>query len=149
MGFLVAKTLAKHRCSEDVPMERGFKVGRGRLVLTGAPSKKDLESWVTDLNCVITLLRSTELQDRKLDFAKDLPLLGKEWIHIPISGAALEDESDRDSVMRAAKIVHERLQCGEGVVVHCSAGLHRTGIVAYLALRLGNRSKAVSLELLG
>mmetsp|Transcript_82519 Transcript_82519/g.129926 ORF Transcript_82519/g.129926 Transcript_82519/m.129926 type:complete len:292 (+) Transcript_82519:1-876(+) len=146
--FAVAKALAKH-ASFEIPRERGFPVGCGRLLLTGAPSKKELEGWVSDVNCVMTLLRSDELQDRKLDLAAGLSSLGVEWHHMPITGAALEGANDREMVISAAGLVDCLLKSGKCVVVHCSAGLHRTGIVAYLALRLGGHSKSSAFELLG
>merc|ERR1712086_367767 len=62
---------------------------------------------------------------------------------------ALEAPDDRNAVKSAASAVAEQLKLGNAVAVHCSAGLHRTGIVGYLALRLLGHSMASSFELLG
>merc|ERR1712224_710290 len=68
---------------------------------------------------------------------------------MPISGAHLDDPGDRPSAIDAASAVAEYLKAGRCVAVHCSAGLHRTGIVGYLTLRLLGKSKPAAFELLG
>lgn len=150
--FGVAQNLAK-ASSESTPDTdvacRGFAVGSGRLVLAGAPGKKALEAWVKGCHCVVTLLRSNELQDRGLDLAGTLGPLSVEWLHLPISGASLEDPEDKPTAFTAAQAVVERLQQGKTVAVHCSAGLHRTGLVGYLSLRLLGWSMPAAFELLG
>lgn len=150
--FSVAQNLVK-ASSESTPETdvacRGFAVGSGRLVLSGAPGKKTVEAWAKGCHCVVTLLRSNELQDRGLDLAITLGPLSVEWLHLPISGANLEDPEDKPSALTAAQAVVERLQEGKIVAVHCSAGLHRTGLVGYLALRLLGRSMPTAFELLG
>ncbi|CAD7944623.1 unnamed protein product [Amoebophrya sp. A120] len=73
-----------------------------------------------------------------------------EWVHLPISGAAMQDaEKDRTAVTRAAALVAASLLRGKTVAVHCSAGLHRTGIVGYTALRILGFSQPMAFELLG
>lgn len=143
--LLVAQKLAKR----SEPSQLGFPVASGRLVLCGAPGKNDVQTWAKELNCVVTLLREDELRDRGLQFVASLPPLGVEWLHHPISGAALRGDGDRSAVMAAANAVVEQLRLGRTVAVHCSAGLHRTGIVAYMALRLLGFSLASAFELLG
>jgi len=56
---------------------------------------------------------------------------------------------DQAAVKAAASAVVQRVAQGKAVAVHCSAGLHRTGIVGYLTLRLFGHSMASSFELLG
>merc|ERR1712032_111546 len=56
---------------------------------------------------------------------------------------------DRATVKAAASIVAEQLKAQKSVVVHCSAGLHLTGIVGYLTLRLLGHTMASASELLG
>jgi atypical dual specificity phosphatase len=45
-----------------------------------------------------------------------------------------DPDGDRDRALTAARFVVERLQAGEGVVVHCHAGRGRTGTVIGAAL---------------
>lgn len=146
--FTVAQFLAKTPQAPTEDVRKGFPVRMGRLVLCGAPSKKVVDSWAEGLDCVVTLLREEELHNRGLDL-NILSALSVEWLHLPISGAALESPGDRDAVKAAASAVAERLRSGKTVAVHCSAGLHRTGIVGYLALRLLGWSMGGAFELLG
>merc|ERR1711972_1185404 len=74
---------------------------------------------------------------------------GVEWLHLPISGAGLSAAGDRECVKCAAAAVAGKLKAGKHVAVHCSAGLHRTGVVGYLGLRILGFSKAAAFELLG
>jgi Swiss Army Knife protein, DSP-PTPase phosphatase domain len=45
-----------------------------------------------------------------------------------------DPEAEREQAQRAARFVVERLEAGEGVVVHCHAGRGRTGMVIGRAL---------------
>lgn len=146
--FAVAQSLAKNSLAAAERARSGFPVGRGRLVLCGAPGKKAVDSWAEGLDCVVTLLRETELRDRGLDLIM-LCEKNVEWMHLPVSGAALAEPEDHVAVQDAARAVAERLSSGKTIAVHCSAGLHRTGLVGYLALRLLGWSMAGSFELLG
>eukprot|EP00930_Biecheleria_cincta_P047603 TRINITY_DN33030_c0_g1_i1.p1 TRINITY_DN33030_c0_g1~~TRINITY_DN33030_c0_g1_i1.p1 ORF type:complete len:577 (-),score=102.72 TRINITY_DN33030_c0_g1_i1:179-1909(-) len=145
--FKVAQSLAKRTQEDD--LECGFPVASGQLLLSGAPGKSNIGEWAKGLNCVVTLLRTDELQARGLNLDVELPRLGVEWLHQVISGASLQGPGDREIVKAAAIVVAERLRSGKTVAVHCSAGLHRTGIVGYLALRLLGHSLASTFELLG
>lgn len=142
--FAVAQSLARDAPDPDVA--RGFPVCKGRLVLTGAPGKKQAD-WAEGLDCVVTLLRSDELKSRGLNLAILAP--DAEWLHLPVSGARLEGAGDHDTVKDAARAVAERLKAGKTVAIHCSAGLHRTGVVGYLSLRLLGMTMAEAFELLG
>ena len=50
--------------------------------------------------------------------------------------------------MRAIQEVYDAIQNKESVLVHCSAGLHRTGMFAYALLRKGYMSHENSLKLI-
>lgn len=145
--FKVVQSLAKRTDADQ--SQRGFPVASGRLLLCGAPGKNSVNEWAQGLSCVVTLLRGDELQARGLNLGAELPKLGVEWLHQVLSGASLQGHDDRESVKTAAVAVAERLRSGKAVAVHCSAGLHRTGIVGYLALRFLGRSMPSAFELLG
>jgi len=144
--FKVAQSLANH--TEEIS-QRGFPVASGLMVVCGAAGENNMLNWAKGLDCIVTLLRPSELQDRGLNIAAGFPPCGVEWLHLPISGASLQGDNDRATVKAAASALTDRLKIGKTVVVHCSAGLHRTGIVGYLALRLLGHSMASAFELLG
>lgn len=53
------------------------------------------------------------------------------WLHLPIPDAEMEDP---DAVRDAARTVAERVTAGRRVLVHCWAGLNRSGVVSARAL---------------
>lgn len=63
------------------------------------------------------------------------PRLGEDglWLHVPIPDAEMEDP---DGVREAARVVAERVGAGRRVLVHCWAGLNRSGVVSARALML-------------
>jgi hypothetical protein len=53
------------------------------------------------------------------------------WLHVPIPDADIEDP---DGVREAARLVADRVGAGRRVLVHCWAGLNRSGVVSARAL---------------
>jgi hypothetical protein len=53
------------------------------------------------------------------------------WLHVPIPDAAMDDP---ETVRAAARAVAERVGAGRRVLVHCWAGLNRSGVVSARAL---------------
>ncbi len=107
----------------------------GRITATGAPSQKRLHSWksagVTD---VVTLLRRDEMNGWLPD---ECLAVGINWHHFPLSGRNLGTRHDMETLARLPKLVSllEDSSHELSVVVHCAAGLHRTGVFLYLLLR--------------
>lgn len=106
----------------------------GRVTASGAPGRKKIASWaaagVTD---VVTLQRSDE-------HAPWLPgacaSAGLAWHHLPLSGRRLERAEDLESLARIPELLRVlEADPPRSVVVHCSAGLHRTGVCLYLLAR--------------
>ena len=98
---------------------------------------------------VVTLLRDTEPQFAGImDACNEL---GLEWFHLPLSGKkalstvpAERHDADKASLARISH-VGEMLVRGESVIVHCAAGMHRTGVVCYLAQRHAGVDPATAL----
>lgn len=109
-------------------------IGRGWITAAGAPSRARLARWaaagVTD---VVTLQRAGE-------YPVWLPAAcasaGLHWHHRPLSGGRLSGPGDGAMLARMAELVPLLLEPPpRRVVVHCSAGLHRTGAALYALLR--------------
>ncbi len=56
------------------------------------------------------------------------------WLHVPIWDGEMEEP---DLVRETARTVADRLGAGRRVLVHCWAGLNRSGVVAARALMFG------------
>jgi protein-tyrosine phosphatase len=102
----------------------------GHITAAGAPGQGRLDQWVAaGATDILTLQRADE-------HAADLPdrckTAGLHWTHIPLSGRRLEQPSDRDGLHHIRQL---SLSPNQHMVVHCSAGLHRTGACLYLMLR--------------
>lgn len=108
----------------------------GRVTrMTGAQRKRDLAA---DLDAISawgasTLVTLNQADELSMLGVSDLGQLAAErfdWIWLPIADGDVPDaEFDRRWLMDGAKL-RDRLVAGEKVVVHCLAGLGRTGTIA-------------------
>jgi predicted protein tyrosine phosphatase len=113
--------------SHWVPLRAGW------LTATGGPSRARLASWAArGATDVLTLQRADEMQPW---IAELCPTHGLNFIHLPLSGRRMELPADRESLARLPTLLAV-WDTPRRVVVHCSAGLHRTGAVCYLLCRL-------------
>jgi protein-tyrosine phosphatase len=68
---------------------------------------------------------------------------GMAWTWIPV-GHGKFPEGEADRLIRGA-----RLEAGEVILVHCSAGIHRTGMLAFALLRWCGADEAEAIEAIG
>jgi len=129
------------------PIFARFDAGKhscGRICARGRPAS--ISKWVTaGCTAVVTLLRSDE---GAVGCGAQCQKYGLKWMHLPLSGkrAIITPlHEDRTSLARVGEIA-KWLSCGESVVVHCAAGMHRTGVVCYLVLRLLGLSQHETLD---
>lgn len=134
-------------------LSRGSNWGivcNGRLAASGAPGKGVLERWkLLGADTVVTLLKDNE-QGTTIKIARRCAELGLDWMHLPLTGkSALSDpnEDDRRSLAAAPEIA-AKLRTGASIVVHCAAGMHRTGTICYLSMRHAGLEAEVAMDLL-
>jgi predicted protein tyrosine phosphatase len=109
------------------------RVGEGRLALRGRP-KLALVPHLRSLGCdrLVTLLSAREGAP-SIGHAAEAS--GLAWTWCPLdNGRAPTDQAHRQ-LARTARELAARLGEGESILIHCAAGLHRTGMLAYAALR--------------
>lgn len=52
------------------------------------------------------------------------------WIHLPVRDVDVPDERFEHGWLTVGQEVHQRLDAGERILIHCRGGLGRTGLVA-------------------
>lgn len=115
--------------------------GHGKLAASGAPGNSGVQRWKdAGATVVVTLQREDELPMVVGGNAIEQKCveLGMKWLHFPLNGKnALSEPSveDKQSIS-SIRVVADLINNGENVVVHCSAGMHRTGFVCYMTMRL-------------
>lgn len=106
----------------------------------GAPWTRDLAidlktvaDWGADL--VLTLIEDHEfdlLLVRGLGEA--VRARGMEWLHFPIRDVDVPDPDSEGRWRGVSRLIHDRLERGGKVLIHCRGGLGRAGIIAALLL---------------
>jgi hypothetical protein len=113
--------------SSWVPLRAGW------FTAVGGPSRQRLGTWrQRGATHVLTLQRADEMQPWLPELCETH---GLQWVHLPLSGRRMDSGADRQSLARLPAVL-ALWDAPRRVVVHCSAGLHRTGAICYLLLRL-------------
>jgi len=125
-------------------------VGNGRLAARGRPSREQLAALQKHhgATAVVTLLREDEGGCSEVKRRCDE--LGLRWKHAPFDGLKdiCVDDPTPDILrsLRTTSEVADWLNSGESVIVHCAAGIHRTGVYLYLLLRSMGNDREATLE---
>ncbi len=112
---------------------RFVQVGRGRLALYHRP-RRDTFAEVRRLGGthIVTLLKDTENASRYGNQARNA---GLEWIWLPVPNGKYPEGEVHERLVQAMPKLSRLLDDGQSLLIHCSAGIHRTGMVAYGLLR--------------
>jgi protein-tyrosine phosphatase len=129
------------------PPEINFEqVGNGRLALFHRPKRTDVPTLFT-LGCthVITLLKESEGAERYGNWTRES---GMEWIWLPVPNGKYPDANVRHLLLEAMPKLSWLLDHGNSLLIHCSAGIHRTGMVAYGLLRWRGLDRSQAMQLI-
>lgn len=109
------------------------KVGNGRIALYHRPKNGDFpllrESGCTH---IVTLLKESEHAERYGKFAEEADL---EWVWLSVPNGKYPQGEVHERLIQAMPGLSQLLDAGKSLLIHCSAGIHRTGTVAYGLLR--------------
>ncbi|MBA3825538.1 MAG: tyrosine-protein phosphatase [Ktedonobacterales bacterium] len=108
-------------------------VGAGRLALRGRPGKQWLDHLAaTGCTRVVTLLSAREGAEA---LGQAIQQQGVAWTWLPLANASTPQGDAATRLITALPALSAALDRGEAIVIHCAAGIHRTGMVAYALLR--------------
>ena len=130
--------------SAPAPLLRWVSVGAGRLALTHRPKLRGMPQFRAE-GCarLVTLLAAREGAERIGALAQEA---GLAWTWLPLdSGRPPTDEAAWSQVAQGLIALAARLDAGESLALHCSAGIHRTGMIAYALLRVSGYPSAQAL----
>lgn len=110
----------------------------GTLLLTPCPgtAEADLDSSIGDLKAagakaVLTLMSEQELQQNGVEVLPDqCRANGIEWFHLPIADDGAPAQDFAIAWREGRDKVHQLLDEGHAVAIHCKGGSGRTGLVA-------------------
>jgi hypothetical protein len=124
------------------------EVAGGRLCIGHRPGKRSLpELREVGVTHVVTLLGPSEGAE---DLIRRVEGSGLQTRWLPLAGAQpVEDPDQLTAIVSCFAEIASLLEQGRTVFIHCSAGIHRTGMVAHALLRYLGVPSDEARELLG
>jgi hypothetical protein len=121
-------------------------VGSGRLALWHRPAFRVIPR-LRGAGCdrVVTLLSAREGAEQ---IGEAVRAAGLDWSWIPMDGGVPPPGRRTTAIVAGLVDVSRALDRGQSVLIHCAAGIHRTGMVAYALLRLRGASATEALDAL-
>ena len=122
------------------------RVGKGRLALYHRPRNADLPL-LRKMGCthIVTLLKESEGAQKIGSAAQNAGLV---WIWLPVPNGDFPTGEVHQRLVDALPQLSNLLDEGASLLIHCSAGIHRTGTVAYGLLRWRGESREKALDLI-
>ena len=101
-----------------------------------------------ELGCthVITLLKESEGAQRYGKMTKEA---GMRWVWLPIPDGKHPEGEVHQRLLETLPRLSQLLDDGNSILIHCSAGIHRTGLVAYALLRWRGMNREQAIKLIG
>lgn len=111
------------------------ELGNGFLALGARPSRNKIYILKKEnVTTIITLLKKEEKLVKEL--GEHIKSLGINWIWFPLSASKLETNDEfKQTINDLYADLMRRLENGEKVLIHCAAGVHRTGAFSNGLLR--------------
>jgi protein-tyrosine phosphatase len=124
-----------------------IQVGLGRLALYHRPGGKAFAD-LLEQGCthVVTLLRASEQAE---SIGQNVQEKGMVWLWVPIPNGDYPRGEIHERLVNAIPQISALLDEGASVLIHCSAGIHRTGMLGYGLLRWRGLSQEEALEKIG
>jgi protein-tyrosine phosphatase len=108
-------------------------INNGNIAIGHRPKLKAISSLKNvGITHVLTLLSAREDADSINKACQKAKLA---WLHFPLPSADLISNNEINTVIDLYKQLHDILSSGGSIYIHCSAGIHRTGMITYGFLR--------------
>lgn len=123
------------------------KIGNGFLAIGHKPGKKiSFEGLkIEGTSAVLTLLNENEGASA---IGRQLQTVNIEWIHFPFSASKPHSGEAIEQVYSLYTNLSNLVFAGYKIYIHCSAGIHRTGMITYGFLRYIGMEKTEAFRLL-
>ncbi len=133
LGPLLGKVRGWHNRLQDIESIDWVKVGNGSLAIGHRPSKK----LITDIRLqggthIFTLLSESE---GAKSIQKETMKEDMQWLWFGMSSASPPGEERMPELLSVFSTMEEALNNEARIYAHCSAGIHRTGMISYGFLR--------------
>ena len=108
-------------------------LGAGRLAVSPLPRMRALRA-LREVPCthVVTLLSERE-GARSIEAA--VLAAGMEWLWLPFENGKPAPRSRDEDVRAMFACIRSHLDQNASILIHCSAGIHRTGMITYALMR--------------
>jgi len=125
---------------------RFVPIGNGRFGLWHRPPKRVIP-YLPASGCthVVTLLSE---QENARELGELVTAAGMQWTWIPMASGRPPRGKQNDPIGAALPELSRSLDDGETLLLHCSAGMHRPGMVAYALLRWRGLARQSSVDLI-
>jgi protein tyrosine phosphatase (PTP) superfamily phosphohydrolase (DUF442 family) len=131
---------------QDLDWLQWIPVGNGRLALSNRPKLRDIDQLAAQGCQRIVTIQGRNEQPQQIGQAAKAA--GLAWTWIPVSQGKYPAQK-ADQVMRLGlQELVTAIEAGESVLVHCSAGIHRTGMLTFALLRWLGLPEAEALAVL-
>jgi protein-tyrosine phosphatase len=119
----------------------------GQIAIGHKPGKKlPMSQLKSDgITTVVTLLNESE---GATAIGQQAAQAGINWIWFPFSASLATSEDNVPEVIKLYQQLNGLLQTGGKIYIHCSAGIHRTGMIAYGLLRFLGYTKEDAFDML-
>ncbi len=123
-----------------------IQVGNGKLTLYHRPKHRDI-SMLPVLGCtqIVTLMSQKE---GALVIGKRVQEAGINWLWLPVPNGQYPQGQVHILLLEALPRISQLLDKHQVILIHCSAGIHRTGMLAYALLRWRGYTQTEALELI-
>ena len=122
-------------------------MGKGQIALSNRPKLKSIAKLYQQGCQRIVTIQGCNEQPKQIE--KAARSAGILWTWIPVgNGNFPEGKSDRLMRIGLQSLI-ESIEAGESVLVHCLAGIHRTGMLVFALCRWLGFTESAALDLIG